>query len=287
MFEAVEPHMGTLVRIQLYTATREQAAAAFRAAFARIGELDAELSDYKPESELSRVTAATGPVKVGRDLYRVLEAAQRIAADTNGAFDITLGPVTRLWRTARRQRRVPDPAALREAMSRTGYRKIHLLPGQRVRFDQPGMQLDAGGIAKGFAADEALAVLARKGIRRALVAVSGDLAFGDPPPGRRGWRIEAVGRVMELRNAAVSTSGDESQHLDVAGRRYSHIVDPVTGEGLIGVAAISVVARRGIEADALATAASVHSAAARRRWARRLRCQQDSDASMHCGISLP
>lgn len=279
--------MGTLVRIELYATSEQQAAAGFRAAFDRIAALDATLSDYKPESELSRVTAAPQPVRVSRDLYRVLVVAQKIAADTNGAFDITLGPVTRLWREARRQRRLPDPTAQRDAIALTGYRKVRLLPNQTVAFDQPGMQLDAGGIAKGYAADEALAVLARLGIRRALVAVSGDLAFGDPPPGRRGWRIDAGGRILELRNAAVSTSGDTEQHLDAEGKRYSHIVDPATGQGIVGRRMVTVVARRCIDADALATAASVHSAEATRKWARRLRCQQDSDNSLHCGISLP
>jgi thiamine biosynthesis lipoprotein len=261
-FEAVEPHMGTLVRIQLYAEDEAQAAVAFRATFARIEELDAALSDYKPESELNqlcRVPAGTA-VEIGADLFTVLEASQKLAEETGGAFDVTLGPLTHLWREARRQHRVPEGAAVREAAARSGYRKLHL-DAQRhtATLDEPGMQLDVGGIAKGYAADEALAVLAMLGIRSALVAMSGDLAIGDAPPGKRGWKVAAGDpeRLLELSNAAVSTSGDIEQHLDAAGVRYSHIIDPATGMGLTHAPVVTVIARRGIDADGLATAVSV------------------------------
>jgi thiamine biosynthesis lipoprotein len=119
------------------------------------------------------------------------------------------------------------------------------------------MHLDLGGIAKGFAADEALAAITRTGIHSATVAVSGDLAFSDPPPGQHGWKIDAGGAVRELSNGAVSTSGDAEQHLDAGGRRYSHIIDPATGMGLTTAITVTVIARRGVEADGLATAISV------------------------------
>jgi thiamine biosynthesis lipoprotein len=248
--------MGTLVRIELYAHSETEAAAAFRAAFARIAQLDDALSDYKPDSELNRICLTGG--QAGPDLFTVLEAAQKLAVETGGAFDATVGPLTRLWREARRQHRLPPDGAIRDAAARTGFRKLHLGPERRtVMFDEPGMQLDLGGIAKGYAADEALAVLTGLGIRSALVAMSGDLAFGSPPPGRRAWRIEAAGRILELSNAAVSTSGDEEQHLDLDGRRYSHIVDPATGMPLADSTPVTVIARRGIDADALATALSV------------------------------
>jgi FAD:protein FMN transferase len=269
LFEAVEPHMGTLVRIKLYADGARQAKAAFRAAFDRIAQLDDALSDYKPGSELNRIcrTAVVRPVAAGADLFRVLEASQKLAGETEGAFDVTLGPVIRLWRQARNTNRLPDAAVLREAAGRCGYRKLHLDPAkQTVMLDQAGMQLDAGGIAKGYAADAALSVLAQLGIRSALVAASGDLAFGDPPPGQRGWRIgvdsfdrpgTAFTRVLELSNAAVSTSGDQEQHVDIDGIRYSHIIDPATGMGLSGPITVTVVARHGVDADGLATAVSV------------------------------
>lgn len=267
-FEAVEPHMGTLVRIKLYASGPPQAEAAFRAAFDRIAQLDEALSDYKPDSELNRIcrTAAGRPVKAGPDLLLVLEASQQLAAETGGAFDVTLGPVIRLWRQARLDRRLPAAGALQEAAARSGFRKLHIdLAAGTVTLDQAGMQLDLGGIAKGYAADSALAVLARSGIRSALVAVSGDLAFGDPPPGQKGWKIgvdsgrpgSVFTRVLELCNAAVSTSGSAEQHLDAAGKRYSHIIDPSSDMGLTRPITVTIVARRGMDADSLATAVSV------------------------------
>jgi len=190
----------------------------------------------------------------------VLAASRKLAEETDGAFDVTLGPVIRLWRQARRDQRLPDPAALREAAAHCGYRKLHLDAGRHtVMLDEPGMQLDLGGIAKGYAADAALEVLAGLGIHRALVAASGDLAFGEPPPGQRGWKIglDSPSCTLELANAAVSTSGDEEQHLDAGGRRYSHIIDPATSMGLASPITVTIVARRGVDADALATAVSV------------------------------
>ena len=248
-YEAVEPHMGTLIRIQIYASGEEQAKNAFRAAFDRIAELDAILSDYRPDSELNRL-----PRHPGADLFRVLEAAQQLAVDSNGAFDITVGAVTRLWREARRENRLPDAAALQEALRHCGYRKLHLDSATRtLTVDDPAIRLDVGGIAKGYAADEALSVLTRAGIRSALVAVSGDLAFSDAPPARRGWSIDAGGAVRELSNAAVSTSGPAEQHLG----RYSHIIDPATGMGLTDSMTVTVIAPHGIDADGLATAVSV------------------------------
>jgi thiamine biosynthesis lipoprotein len=260
--------MGTLVKITVYTRGEDAARRAFRSGFDRIRELDAILSDYKPESELSRITgiAVGAPAPVGRDLYTVLEAAQQLAAATGGSFDVTQGPVIRLWREARRSKQVPDAEALREAASRTGYRKLHLDPAHcTVRLDQQGMALDVGAIAKGYAATEALAAISNLGVRAAMVAISGDLAFSEAPPGTRGWRIgvhdlpgeQTVPQFLELANAAVSTAGAAEQHLDAGGRRYSHIVDPSTRLGLTDDLTVTVVARNGLAADGLDTAMSV------------------------------
>jgi thiamine biosynthesis lipoprotein len=260
LFEAVEPHMGTLVRIKLYAAGEPEAARGFRSAFSRIAELDAALSDYNPDSELNRAArdGAGAPVRVGDDLFRVLEASQKLAAETAGAFDVTLGPVIRLWREARKDGHPPAAEALADARGRTGYAKLHLDPVRHtVRLDQAGMQLDLGAIGKGYAADEALAVLEKLGLGRALVAMSGDLAFGDAPPGRHGWKIGIASQTLELANAAVSTSGDAEQHLDAGGKRYSHIIDPATATGLTRQITATVVARRGIDSDSLSTAISI------------------------------
>jgi thiamine biosynthesis lipoprotein len=268
-YEAVEPHMGTLVRVTVYTPDERTAKAAFRAAFDRIRELDGILSDYKPDSELNRITrtAIDRAMPVSEDLFTVLRASQELAGATGGAFDITQAPLIQLWREARRTGRAPDAAALQDAARRAGFRKLHLDALQRtVRFDMTGMALDVGGIGKGYAASEAIEALNALGVRSALVAVSGDLAFSDAPPGERGWRIGVhagdpavvgVPGVLELTNAAVSTAGGSEQHADIGGRRYSHIIDSSSGIGLVDDITVTVVAPHGLEADGLDTAASV------------------------------
>ena len=267
-YEAVEPHMGALVRITVYAPGEQAARDAFRAAFDRIRNLDRILSDYRPDSELNQITraAAGRAVRVSEDLFVVLAASQDLAEATDGAFDITQGPVVRLWREARKTARLPDPAALQDAASRSGFRKLHLDAEHRTAtFDMTGMALDVGGIGKGYAASEAIEVLGELGVSSALVAVSGDLAFSEAPPGQRGWRIRvhssetfsAVPAMLELTNAAVSTSGSSEQHVDIDGRRYSHIVDPASGMGLVDDITVTVIAPHGLNADGLDTAVSV------------------------------
>ena len=254
--------MGTLVSIKLYARDVDSAKAGFRAAFDRVSQLDGILSDYKADSELNRIalSAVAKPAKVSGDLFRVLEASQELSGASGGAFDVTVGPVVRLWRQARKEHQLPDRDALDAALSHCGYRKLHLIrQDHTVQLDQDGMQLDLGGIAKGYAADEALIALKKLGIESALVAVSGDIACSNAPPGRKGWsiEIEAKNGVAELSNAAVSTSGDSEQYLDAAGKRYSHIVDPITGIALTSRIMVSIIAPQGILADGLATAVSV------------------------------
>jgi thiamine biosynthesis lipoprotein len=268
-FEESQPHMGTVARIVVYARSSTSAAAATRMAFERIRELDSILSDYKAESELNRLSHQSGgpPVKVGPDLFRVLSVAQNLAVKSNGAFDVTVGPVIRLWRRARRQRALPEADRIAAALDVTGYRWLSLdAEQQTAQLAKPGMLLDVGGIAKGYAADEGLKTLRRAGIERALVALGGDIAVSNPPPGKKGWTIEIASLNLAgapkpppllLHNAAVSTSGDAEQFVEIGGIRYSHIIDPRTGRALTGRRSVTVVAARGIDSDALATAVSV------------------------------
>jgi thiamine biosynthesis lipoprotein len=183
---------------------------------------------------------------------------------SGGAFDVTVGPVVGLWRRARRTGRLPRTAELAAAQRLTGWRKVLLDPRRRsVKLLAAGMRLDLGGIAKGYAADEALAAVARAGVRRAMVEAGGDLVVGGAPPGRRGWRIgldhpaPGMPRELWLAGCALSTSGSSEQYVAIDGRRYSHIVDPRTGLALTTSGEATVRAPRGRIADALATAAVV------------------------------
>jgi thiamine biosynthesis lipoprotein len=252
--------MGTLVTITLYARDGEVAVTGFRRAFARIAALNRSLSDYDPSSEVSRL-CATG--EAGPDLRAVLRRAERVAKASGGAFDVTSGPLTQLWREARKRARPPGENEIEEARRRTGWR---LLKG--LRCTVPGMRVDLGGIAKGYAAGAALRELRRAGIRQALVAVSGDVAAGDAPPGRSAWRVEAQGRLFDVARGAISTSGDESQVLIYQGTRYSHIVDPRTGRALENSRSVTVLAKDPALADALATACSVLDEDAARRLVR-------------------
>jgi thiamine biosynthesis lipoprotein len=261
-YEALEPHMGTMFEIKLYAPDEKSAKSAFESAFARVTELDNELSDYKPDSELNLATraAATHPVHISNDLAAVLKTSQMISEETEGAFDVTVGPLTKLWRQARKQHQIPSAEAIAEAQQKCGYRKLHLDDkAQTITVDLPGMQLDLGAIAKGYAADEALQVINQLGIQSALVAASGDLAFSDAPPGEAGWKI-GIGssdRVLLLANAAVSTSGASEQYLESGGKHYSHIIDPATGMGLLNDITVTAISRHGLLADGVDTAVSV------------------------------
>ena len=271
-FEQIE--MGVQFRISLYACDSEVANHAARAAFDRIRDLNSKLSDYDAQSEVRQLCEKPPAVwyPVSRDLHRVLLHARRLSTRTDGAFDVTAGHYTKLWRRARRRNQLPAAADLKSIAGVTGYRFMQVDPRQlRVRLMIAGMRIDLGGIAKGYAADQALHVLARSGIDRALVNGSGDIAVGKPPPGRTGWRIE----IQALRNSpntdpvslklvdcAVATSGDAFQHLDIAGQRFSHIIDARTGQALTTSSSVTVIASSGMSADSLASSVSVLGVAA-------------------------
>lgn len=264
-FEFAEPQMGVPFRLVFYAQNEPSAVAAADAAFARIEELNDILSDYQTDSEISELSRSSEegspPVKVSSDLWRVLNAAQKLAHESGGAFDVTVGPCVALWRKARREQQMPDPARLENARRKVGYQNLVLDPRTRTaQLLKFGMRLDVGGIAKGYAADEALRVLRSRGIRSALVAASGDLALGDAPPGAKGWSVELTGattNVVLLANCGVATSGDLYQRLEIGGVRYSHILDPFTCVGMTNQALATIVAEDCMTADMLATPCTI------------------------------
>jgi len=231
--------MGTLVGVTLYARNPAEARAAFERTFARIAFLDALLSDYRAESEVSRLS--TTPMTISAELETVLRFARRVSEASQGAFDVTVGPLTRLWRDKR--------AFTDDAKALVNWRDLHLENG-KAWFAKPGMRVDLGAIGKGFAADEAARAA---GVASVLIAASGDIVCREAPPGEKGWRVEAAGRVLTLRHAAVSTSGDSRQFFERDGKRYSHIIDPRVGAAMTTELEVSVVARNGLTADALAT----------------------------------
>lgn len=269
-YEYEEPHMGTRFRLVCYAPDQATADRAAKAAFARVAELNDIMSDYVATSELSRLCQANTEkpgqaVPVSEDLFVVLSAAQELSRRSDGAFDVTVRPLVQLWRDARRTQKLPPKEELADALELVGYEKMTLdADAQTVTLQIPGMQLDLGGIAKGYAADEALEVFEQHGIRRALVAAGGDIRVGDSPPDRDGWRVEIAPlskdtpkRVLQLTNAAVSTSGDLEQFVEIDGIRYSHIIDPKTGVGLTERKMATIIAPKGITADSMTKVLSV------------------------------
>lgn len=256
--------MGGTVRLVFFAAGGTgRAARAARDAFSAVADVDRMMSDYRPESDLSRLGAAAGgaPVPVPAPLLEVLAAAKGVAEASEGVFDPTVGPLVQAWRQARREGRLTTPEEVATAKALVGHRLLHLDPAAgTARLERAGMRLDLGGIAKGYACDTALRALAAHGITRAMVDGEGDFAIGDPPPGRDAWRIAVYNHpelILHLVRCGVATSGDSARYVEVGGRRYSHIVDPATGLGIESVSLVTVVARDGMTADAWATAVSV------------------------------
>ncbi|MGD9853558.1 MAG: FAD:protein FMN transferase [Planctomycetaceae bacterium] len=269
-YEFLQVRMAVPVRISVYAGEEPTANQAAQAAYARIKQIDRMLSHYDPDSELSAVcrdAVAGRPVSVSRELFTVLSHAARVSRRSDGAFDVTVGPLMDLWRRSRKDRQLPVAADVETARRLVGYEQVQLDSlTQTVTLGQAGMRLDLGGIAKGYAADEALRVLQEHGIEHALIDAGGDIVTGQPPPGADGWRIGIAPldapdgdpqRFLRLGNAAVATSGDASQFVEIDGIRYSHIMDPRTGLGLTTRSSVTIVAPDGIAADSLASAVSV------------------------------
>jgi len=269
-FERSETQMGVPFRIVVYATDQRAANLALSAAYDRIAELNDIFSDYDPNSELSRLCRSSGPgnpVKVSAELLDILQVAQKVSRQSDGAFDVTVGPFVRLWRRARRQKEPVDPERLAEARQRVGFEFVTIDPQRKtVELQRDNMRLDLGGIAKGYAADEAMQVIKQHGIKSALIDASGDLLVSDPPPGETGWTIGVAAlntpdgeptEYLKVSHIAVATSGDAYQHVEIDGIRYSHIIDPKTGIGLTTPSSVTVAAPTATQADAWASAVSV------------------------------
>ena len=268
-FQFTHPAMGTLITITLYAPELLAAKAAAAAAFQRIDALEDIMSDYQADSELMRLCDQPfgTPVPVSQDLFDALQRAQKTSQLSDGAFDVTVGPYVRLWRFARKRKVLPTPEEIAAARAAVGWQKLRLdVRARTVTLLVPNMRLDLGGIGKGYAADQAMRILKGRGIDRALVAASGDIAVGNPPPGQVGWKIgitmlgsatNAAPRTVLLHNAGISTSGDTEQFIEINGVHYSHIVNPATGLGLTNRIQATVIGPDATTTDCLDTTLSL------------------------------
>lgn len=268
-YEFTGTEMAVPIKLLFYTNSSETANAAANTVFRRIHYLNTVFSDYQGTTEVRRLcdNAVPGePVRVSPELFDVLSYSREISNHSHGAFDVTAGPLIKLWRRARRREVLPLPERLNEVRDAVGYQNIILNPDrQTVTLKKKQMRIDLGGIAKGYAIDAALRVLREYRITRALVDMGGDMALGGPPPGKPGWTVGIAGfepdspprMLLSMANTAVATSGDQLQFVEIGGKRYSHLIDPRTATPLTDHSMVTVIAPTAMQADALASAVSV------------------------------
>ncbi|MEJ7680783.1 MAG: FAD:protein FMN transferase [Segetibacter sp.] len=264
-----QPKMGSPFNIVIYSLDSVKAENAALETFRMIDTLNEIYSDYLPNSETNRLCAASGTgkwVKASEPLLSILQKAYHASEISFGSFDVTMSPVIRLWRRARREKRLPDKDSLMSARQRIGYKYIELdIVHKSIRLQKKGMQLDLGGIAKGETAQRASIRLFQLGFPYSLLDAGGDIVAGDVPPEVPGWRVavnlpeteELMTQQLLLRNKAVTTSGDLYQYLELNGVRYSHIIDPATGWALSNSRNVTVISDNGTDADWLTKACSI------------------------------
>jgi thiamine biosynthesis lipoprotein len=257
--------MGTRIAVELWAENRASGDAAIEAVMTEMRRVDAAMSTYKPTSELSLVNqrAASEPVKIGSELFDLLATAMQYSRDTDGAFDVTYASVGYMYDFRNRQR--PDQSSIDRALSAIDYRHVLLdSTAHTVRFSQPEVRVDLGGIGKGHAVDRGIAVLQGRGITRALVTAGGDSRiigdrFGTPwvvgirHPDRKN---EVIARIP-LEDAAISTSGDYERYFDDKGVRYHHIIDPHTGRSASKVRSATIIGPSATRTDGLSKTAFV------------------------------
>ena len=275
-FEFERIKMAVPVRIVLYTETESLAESCAEAGYKRFDEINASMSDYDLSSEIHRLTADNdqrllkdsccddGWREVSDDLFAVMQAARHHAEISDGAFDVTISPLVQLWRRAKRLRKLPSRDEVEKARSLVGSYLWELDDAEnekRVRLHKAGMRFDFGGIAKGYAIDQAFEAVQKQGIQSVLIDAGGDMRLGDAPPEKDGWSVGIQGREDDknrtLSNISSATSGDTFQFFELEGVRYSHIINPKTGWPLADSFIVTICSVMATEADALASAVSV------------------------------
>ncbi|GAB2611190.1 hypothetical protein GCM10027035_04470 [Emticicia sediminis] len=251
--------MGTMFRVVVHTTDSLTAQNATQKAFVRLDELNMTLSDYREDSEVNTLcrTAGSGQyVKVSADLWNILQESVKAAKLSNGNFDVTIGPLTQLWRRMKRQKQLPTPTQISEAKAKIGIEKIVFNnTNQSVMLETKGMRLDFGGIGKGFAEDEMMKILKENGIKAALIEAGGNIVVSDSPADSpKGWEIIINNEKYFLKNCGISTSGDAYQFVEIDGKKYAHILDPKTGIGFAEPHQISIIAKNGTASDWISTA---------------------------------
>jgi thiamine biosynthesis lipoprotein len=254
--------MGTVFTVVAFGESRVQLETAVDLAFEEVRRIDDLMSNYKPRSEWSLVNrdAANRAVRVSPELFDFLESCLEYSRQSGGVFDITVGPLVRVWGFYKGSGRLPHRAEIRGALARVGYQKVLLdRSNQTVRFSRYGVEIDPGGIGKGYAVDRMVDILRQRGIRSAMVSGGGSSIYGlGAPPGESGWPVkirhprnpkESVAELV-LHDLSMSTSGTYEKFFYAGGKLYSHVFDPRTGYPAQGMLSVSVTAPRTIDSEA-------------------------------------
>jgi thiamine biosynthesis lipoprotein len=252
--------MGTEFHITISTIDTNGLAEIVSDAFTRIDVLEQSMSDYRADSELNQLSGSTKWQPVSADLHKVLRFSRKLAKQSRGAFDPTVGPLTKLWRRAFRQQAFPEQEDILAARTRVKWKGLKISKRRpKVRLRRPDMRLDLGGVAKGYALDVVGAMLREAGFPAFLIDGGGDLLLGDAPLGENGWvvNIEGSPSSSKLHNIAIVTSGNTYKYLDWEGVRYSHLIDPRTGLGTTNEKQVTVTGPVAMIADGLASALCV------------------------------
>jgi len=275
-FELSVPAMGSHVDFVVYAHSESEAKKVIDAGLAEIERLSTVLSNYDPDSEISKICVSPKETSMplSPDLARVLLHSRRWHQLSAGNFDITVGPLTQLWRAQRKKKQLPSHASLEDAMRRCGWLSVNLeLPAESEKPNQPTrisllkdhMVLDLSGIAVGYIVDAAFEKMQTAGSNSILINAGGDIRVGDAPPGAQGWKIAIAGlgkespplSMLQLNNCAVTTSGDLNQCVEIDGRRYSHFIDPKSGAPIERRQSVTVIAETTVDADAGATTLAI------------------------------
>lgn len=264
-YQASHNAMGTVFTVVAYGTNSTYLGEVAEQAFQEVDRLDDEMSNYKPESELSTINrdAYRRPVIITPELFSLLMKCHRYSVDTGGAFDITVGPLMKSWGFFRGRGRLPSSLELAQVLRRIGYRHVSFDAVRRtIRFDEPGIELDLGAIAKGYAVDRVISVLRSDGIKQAFVSsgTSSLYALGSAP-GEQGWQVTVrnplhparAALVLRLQNLSLSVSGDYEKFFKLGGRTYAHIMDPHTGMPVENMLSTVVISPSATDSDALST----------------------------------
>lgn len=268
-FQFTENKMGSTFSIIFYCDDSAKAFALSKECFALVDSMNNIFSDYTATSEVGKL--ASMPVvkdqKVSNELFEVILLSKHAWQNSGKSFDVTIGSLTQLWRKAKKENRFPTEEEIKNAKRATGFENVtYDIFLKTISFKNPGLRFDFGGIVPGYVAQKVLDHLKTRNINIALVDASGDIVMADPPPGKEGWLVginlpgsenEVWDKKLELKNFAVSTSGDVYRYTIHNGKKYSHIIDPKTGYGVTSQRNVTLITKNGAEADWLATACSI------------------------------